>query len=147
MIIENKIPNQNSLERFISAQNTCYEQVVFELGQGKKTSHWIWYVFPQLAGLGFSEYSVYYGIKGLSEAKAYWAHPVLRERYEECLHLVLGANKLVEQVFGKTDAQKLQSSITLFLEVEPESPLLNDALEQLYFGERDMRTVGLLEQF
>lgn len=93
MIIENKIPNQNSLERFISAQNTCYEQVVFELGQGKKTSHWIWYVFPQLAGLGFSEYSVYYGIKGLSEAKAYWAHSVLRKRYEECLHLVLDAGK------------------------------------------------------
>lgn len=145
MIIQNKIANQDSLERFISAQNTSYEQVVFELGQGKKTSHWIWYIFPQIAGLGSSEYSSYYGIKGLSEAKAYWANPLLKERYEECVQLMLNVSKPVEQVLGYTDAQKLQSSITLFLEVDPDSLLLNDALEQLYFGERDMKTLELLE--
>ncbi|MDP3122392.1 DUF1810 domain-containing protein [Polynucleobacter sp.] len=138
-------PNKHdSLERFVLAQNTCFEEVIKELGSGRKTSHWIWYVFPQIVGLGFSEYSTYYGIKDLKEAKAYWANPLLKDRYEEVLKLVLQANKTAEAVLGQTDANKLQSSITLFLEADPNSALLNEALEQLYFGKPDLRTLELL---
>jgi len=138
--------NQYSLERFVLAQNTCFDDVIKELSIGRKTSHWIWYVFPQIAGLGFSEYSTYYAIRGLEEAKAYWAHPLLRARYEEALQLVLQSKKTAEGVLGQTDANKLQSSITLFLESDPNSALLNEALEQLYFGERDLQTLVLLKR-
>jgi uncharacterized protein (DUF1810 family) len=136
--------NQNSLERFVLAQNTCFDEVIKELRSGRKTSHWIWYVFPQIVGLGFSEYSIYYGIKDLQEAKAYWANPLLKNRYEEALQLVFQANKTAEAVLGQTDANKLQSSITLFLEVDPDSALLNEALEQLYFGKLDLLTLELV---
>jgi uncharacterized protein (DUF1810 family) len=103
-------------------------------------------VFPQITGLGFSEYSTYYGINDLEEAKAYWANPLLRARYEEALQLVLQSKKTAEGVLGQTDANKLQSSITLFLEADPNSALLNEALEQLYFGERDLQTLDLLKR-
>lgn len=136
--------NQYSLERFVLAQNTCFDDVIKELRSGRKTSHWIWYVFPQIAGLGFSEYSTYYAIRDLEEAKSYWAHPLLRARYEEALQLVLLSNKMAEGVLGQTDANKLQSSITLFLEADPNSALLNEALEQLYFGKLDLRTLELV---
>ncbi len=134
----------DSLERFVLAQNTCFDVVIKELSNGRKTSHWIWYVFPQIVGLGFSEYSTYYGIKDLGEAKAYWANPLLKVRYEETLKLVLQANKTAEAVLGQTDANKLQSSITLFLEADRNSALLNEALEQLYFGKPDLRTLELV---
>jgi uncharacterized protein (DUF1810 family) len=136
--------NQHSLERFVLAQNTCFDEAIKELRSGRKTSHWIWYVFPQIVGLGFSEYSIYYGIKDLQEAKAYWANPLLKNRYEEALQLVFQANKTAEAVLGQTDANKLQSSITLFLEVDPYSTLLHEALEQLYFGKLDLRTLELV---
>ena len=136
--------NQHSLERFVLAQNTCFDEVIKELSIGRKTSHWIWYVFPQIAGLGLSEYSTYYAIKDLGEAEAYWANPLLKDRYEEALQLVLQAKKTVEAVLGQTDANKLQSSITLFLEADPNSALLNEALERLYFGKPDLRTLELL---
>jgi uncharacterized protein (DUF1810 family) len=137
--------NQHSLERFVLAQNTCFDVVLEELRSGRKTSHWIWYVFPQIAGLGFSEYSTYYGIKGLDEAKAYWAHPLLRARYEEALQLVLQSKKTAEGVLGQIDAKKLQSSVTLFLEVDPNSLQLSKTLDQLYFGVRDLQTLELLK--
>jgi len=136
--------HEYSLERFVLAQNTYFDAVIKELSIGKKTSHWIWYVFPQITGLGFSEYSTYYGIKDLEEAKAYWANPLLRARYEEALQLVLQSKKTAEGVLGQTDANKLQSSITLFLEADPNSALLNEALEQLYFGKPDLRTLELV---
>jgi uncharacterized protein (DUF1810 family) len=135
---------QHSLERFVLAQNTCFDEVIKELRSGRKTSHWIWYVFPQITGLGFSEYSTYYGINDLEEAKAYWANPLLRARYEEALQLVLQSKKTAEGVLGQTDANKLQSSITLFLEADPNSALLSEALEQLYFGKLDLRTLELV---
>ena len=137
--------NQHSLERFVLAQNTCFDEVLEELRSGRKTSHWIWYVFPQIAGLGFSEYSAYYGIRSLEEAKAYWAHPLLKARYEEALQLVLQSKKTAAGILGQIDAKKLKSSITLFLEVDPNSLKLSKTLDQLYFGERDLQTLDLLK--
>jgi len=136
---------EDSLERFIDSQDNCYVQVTKELSQGRKTTHWIWYIFPQVYGLGLSNYSKYFGIHGLSEAKAYWNHPILRARYEECLNLVLNAKKRPEDILGDVDAKKLQSSITLFLKVDPDSELLHLALRYLYSDEVDNRTITLLE--
>ena len=143
-MVKEKPIRDDSLARFNTAQEQCYEQVVTELSQGKKTSHWIWYVFPQILGLGLSEYSKYYGIKGLAEADAYWCHSLLRKRYEECLKLVLNSKKSPTDVLGEIDAKKLQSSITLFLEVDKSSEILNNALEILYFGCRDRATENIL---
>ena len=137
--------NESLLSRFTTAQEQCYEQVIAELSQGKKTSHWIWYIFPQIIGLGLSEYSKYYGIKGFAEADAYWHHPLLKARYEECLKLILNSKKSPVDVLGQIDAKKLQSSITLFLEVDENSEILNDALDILYFGCRDERTLDALK--
>jgi hypothetical protein len=142
---KNNFSEANSLERFISAQNSCYEQVISELSLGKKVSHWIWYIFPQIAGLGFSEYSIYFGIRNLDEAKTYWGNQLLRERYLQCLQLILDSNKSPVDVLGEIDARKLQSSITLFLEVDGNSEILNNALENLYFGSRDVQTLKVLK--
>lgn len=144
MSIQNETQYKNSLQRFIDAQNTCYEEVIKELSQGRKTSHWIWYIFPQVYGLGFSQFAKYYGIHGLSEAKAYWSNTLLRKRYLECLDLILKAGGAVENILGFVDAKKLQSSVTLFSETDPESEPLNVALEKLFFGERDIKTIEIL---
>jgi uncharacterized protein (DUF1810 family) len=136
--------SDTSLARFTTAQEKCFEQVIAELSQGKKTTHWIWYVFPQIFGLGFSEYSKYYGIKGFAEADAYWCHPLLKARYEECLGLILKTQKSAEDILGQVDAQKLQSSITLFLEVDKTSELLLMAIEELYCGKKDSQTLLIL---
>ena len=133
-----------SLERFIEAQNTCYEEVIQELKQGLKTSHWIWFIFPQVVGLGFSEYSVYYGIKGLLEAKAYWNNDLLRARYKKCLQLIMDSNKRPEEVLGVIDAKKLQSSLTLFLQIDGETELLKAAMKSLYAQKLDIKTIAIL---
>lgn len=133
-----------SLERFIEAQNTCYEEVIQELRQGLKTSHWIWYIFPQVVGLGLSKYSIYYGIKGLLEAKAYWGNDLLRARYKECLQLIMDSHKTPEDVLGVIDAKKLQSSLTLFLQIDSESETLNAALKNLYSKKLDIKTIAIL---
>lgn len=139
-----KLVTEPLLSRFLAAQDKCYEEVTSELGRGKKTSHWMWYIFPQIFGLGFSEYSKYYGIKGFAEADAYWCHPLLKARYEECLGLILNTQKSAEDILDHVDAQKLQSSITLFLEVDKTSELLLMAMEELYFGKKDSQTLLIL---
>ena len=139
------IQNKHSLQRFIEAQDKCYIEVLSELSQRRKTSHWIWYIFPQVYGLGFSQFSKYYGVHDLSEAKAYWSNALLRERYIECLGLVLSAGDSPENILGAVDSNKLCSSITLFLEADPSSDLLNAALEKLFFGEPDNKTIEILK--
>jgi uncharacterized protein (DUF1810 family) len=136
--------NESSLQRFIEAQDKCYIEVIKELSLGRKTTHWIWYIFPQVYGLGFSQFSKYYGVHGLSEAKAYWGNTLLRERYLECLDLVLSAGDSPENILGAVDAKKLHSSITLFLEADSNSGLLNAALERLFFSELDNKTIEIL---
>ena len=136
-MIKNKLLYENSLERFLVAQEDCYEEVMQELRQGRKKTHWIWFIFPQLRVLGHSEYSQYYGFGSEHSAGGYWDHPVLGERYKECLELLLASNHSVESILGELDTKKLQSSLTLFDYAVPNNPLLKSALNQLFGGVKD----------
>ena len=131
------------LTRFVEAQDAggTYDRVVGELRRGRKTSHWMWYVFPQIAGLGFSATSRRYAIASLDEARAYLAHPVLGPRLKECAGLVVQANaRSAEGIFGGIDAQKLRSSMTLFLRAAPDEPLFQHVLDQFFGGRADAAT-------
>jgi uncharacterized protein (DUF1810 family) len=131
------------LERFVAAQNAngTYDDAVEELRRGRKTSHWMWFVFPQIAGLGFSATSRRYAISSLAEAKAYLEHPVLGPRLTECAALVAQAKaSSAEQIFGGIDAQKLQSSMTLFLRAAPDELLFQQVLDQYFGGRADAAT-------
>jgi uncharacterized protein (DUF1810 family) len=132
-MIKDKARLENSLERFIVAQDQCYGQALQELLEEQKQTHWMWFIFPQAAGLGHSEHSKYYAIKDDEEAKAYLAHPILGERYEECMQVLAGCKSSATHIFGEVDAMKLKSSLTLFLKAEPESPLLKQVFNK-YFG-------------
>lgn len=135
------------LERFVVAQASTYAQALAELRAGRKRSHWIWYVFPQIQGLGMSAASVRYGISGLPEARAYLAHPVLGARLAESVaalsaHRGLGA----EEILGSLDAMKLRSCLTLFARAaEPGSPF-QAALANYFAGHEDPATIALLGQ-
>ena len=134
------------LQRFLDAQaGGTYEQALAELRAGRKTSHWMWFVFPQIAGLGRSEMSVRYAISGLAEAQAYGTHPVLGVRYDECGEalLTLGDVSMTE-VFGPVDAQKLHSSLTLFAQATPQSATIDQLLTRHFGGDPDRETLRLL---
>lgn len=133
------------LERFVIAQDRVYDEVLDELRRGRKTSHWMWFVFPQVAGLGFSAMSARYAIESLDEARAYLAHPVLGPRLRECAGLVLAAaGASAESIFGSIDALKLRSSMTLFHRAAPEDPLFRLVLERYFSGVPDQLTDRLL---
>lgn len=135
----------HDLERFVEAQRGSYDEVVGELRRGRKTSHWMWFVFPQLAGLGRSEVSRYYAIRSLDEARAYLAHPLLGPRLLECVRLVLAAEApTAERIFGGIDALKLRSSMTLFHRAAPGEALFPAVLERYFGGMADERTDALL---
>ena len=105
----------NSLERFVQAQENTYETALNEIKNGKKETHWMWFIFPQLRGLGMSSISRYYGLEGIEEARAYLEHPVLSERlYNICDALLDHTDKPIRKIFGDIDAMKLKSSMTLF---------------------------------
>jgi len=126
------------LHRFVAAQDAgrSYDQATAELRRGSKTSHWMWFVFPQITGLGQSPVSRMYAISGLAEAKAYLAHPVLGPRLVESAAIVGGlSGRTAEQIFGGIDALKLRSSMTLFLRAAPDEPVFRQVLDQ-YFGGR-----------
>src|SRR5580692_7073508 len=131
------------LQRFVTAQDAggSYDQAAAELRRGRKTSHWMWYVFPQIAGLGHSPVARMYAISGLAEAEAYLAHPVLGPRLAECAAIVGGlSGRTAEQIFGGIDALKLRSSLTLFLLAAPDHPVLRQALDQYFGGKPDPAT-------
>jgi uncharacterized protein (DUF1810 family) len=135
------------LARFLTAQDSggTYDRAVEELRRGRKTSHWMWFVFPQIAGLGVSATSRRYAISSLAEARAYLAHPVLGPRLKECASLVLQAQApSAVRIFGDIDAQKLQSSMTLFLRAAPDEPLFQQVLDQYFGGRADAGTDELL---
>jgi uncharacterized protein (DUF1810 family) len=135
------------LDRFVAAQDQggTYEQALAELRRGRKTSHWMWFVFPQLAGLGQSPTSRHFAISGLPEARAYLAHPVLGPRLRECTTVVAGiGGRTAREVFGGVDAQKLRSSMTLFQRAAPDEPCFGDVLEAFFDGEPDPLTQRLL---
>lgn len=133
------------LERFLIAQEHNYSQALIELSSGKKSSHWIWYIFPQLKGLGHSYNSNYYGIDGKEEAVEYLNHPVLGVRLREISSVVLGLEgRDIVSIMSSIDAMKLWSSMTLFDAVSP-CDIFGEVLEKYYAGKRDDRTLGMLE--
>jgi uncharacterized protein (DUF1810 family) len=134
------------LERFVAAQEGVYEGALQELRAGHKTGHWIWFIFPQVVGLGRSEMSRFYGIGSLEEARAYLDHPVLGVRLRECVGAVLATSgSTAEQIFGSLDAIKVRSSMTLFRRAAPDEPLFVEVLDRFYDGREDEGTDALLK--
>jgi len=137
--------NKYDLTRFVDAQASSYEQALAEIRNGRKQTHWMWYIFPQLAGLGFSQMAQYYGIADLVEAKAYVAHPILGGRLIEISQALLGVEgKTAHQIMGSPDDLKLKSSMTLFSLVDPTEPVFQQVLTKYYQGEADRKTLTLL---
>ena len=135
----------HDLERFVSAQEDLYAEVVAELRRGRKTGHWIWFVFPQVAGLGRSETSRYYAIASLDEARAYLAHPLLGPRLRECAGLLLAVNmRRADEILGSVDAMKVRSSMTLFERAAPDDPVFRAVLDRYFDGLFDEATDALL---
>jgi uncharacterized protein (DUF1810 family) len=132
-----------NLQRFVAAQDAggTYERAIAELRDGRKTSHWMWFVFPQIAGLGYSLTSRTYAITTLAEARAYLAHPVLGPRLIECATILAGLpGGNAEQIFGALDAQKLRSSATLFMHAAPGEPVFGQVLDRYFGGVPDPAT-------
>lgn len=136
---------QNGLDRFLAAQEWTYPLAYREITQGRKRTHWIWYIFPQLRGLGYSRNSVKYGIADLAEARAYLAHPILSSRLREITEalLVLDGDDPV-RIFGEVDAAKVRSSMTLFCVASEGEALFREVLRRYYGGEQDPLTLSLL---
>jgi uncharacterized protein (DUF1810 family) len=133
------------LERFISAQEPVYSTVVSELRNGKKASHWMWFIFPQIDGLGSSPTARHYAIRSLDEANAYLAHPVLGSRLIECTGLVNNVDgKSLREIFGSPDDMKFHSSVSLFSLIESRESAFERALNKYFNGELDERTVAIL---
>ena len=133
------------LERFLTAQERDYATALREIRSGRKRSHWIWYIFPQLKDLGYSETAKYYGIKDLDEAKAYLSEPTLRARLIEISEALLSLRgNDPETVMGYPDDLKLRSSMTLFAAADPEEPVFGQVLEKFFHGRPDQRTLDLI---
>ena len=145
-VLSAAVPDMNfDLERFVEAQNHVYGQVCRELRQGRKQGHWIWFIFPQLKGLGQSFMANKFGISGADEARAYLAHPILGPRLMECTSLVNGVEGVsIDEIFGYPDTLKFRSSMTLFTHVSCGSNAFADALEKYYAGEPDPLTLEML---
>lgn len=134
-----------SLERFIDAQSGVHDQAIDEIRQGRKQSHWMWFIFPQFAGLGSSETSRYFAIKSRGEAEAYLAHPVLGSRLLECARAVLDVqNRSAVEIFGPIDAMKLRSSATLFAAISPSGSLFHQIIDRYFDGWHDDTTRDLI---
>ena len=134
------------LQRFVDAQNPVYEEVRAELRIGRKRGHWMWFIFPQLRGLGSSAIAGAFGISSRQEAVAYLAHPVLGPRLRECTRLVnLVEGRAISQIFGYPDDLKFRSSMTLFASVASGDQVFKDALDKYFDGEPDSLTLDLLD--
>jgi uncharacterized protein (DUF1810 family) len=137
----------HQLHRFLEAQDQggTYDRALAELRAGRKRSHWMWFVFPQIAGLGHSEMSQTYAIASIAEARAYLDHPVLGSRLRECTRALLQVGgRSAAEILGSIDAVKLRSSMTLFARAAPEEPVFQRLLDQYYGGEGDEATEQLL---
>ena len=135
------------LVRFVTAQGPVYAAVLAELRAGRKQSHWMWFIFPQLAELGRSPTAKFYGLASIDEARAFLHHPVLGPHLKRCVDTLLpwGGKRSAEQIFGPVDSMKLRSSMTLFDSIEPDD-LFNDALRNFFGGNRDELTLALVER-
>jgi uncharacterized protein (DUF1810 family) len=140
-------PDPFDLERFVAAQSGVHERAVAELSNGRKRSHWMWFVFPQLAGLGHSARAQRYGITGLDEARAYLAHPVLGARLQECAAVLEGLDPGLpaSSIFGYPDDLKLRSSLTLFARAAGPGSIFQRLLDKYFAGQPDDLTVALLQ--
>ena len=128
---------QFDLDRFVAAQDPVYDTVLHELKTGRKRTHWMWFIFPQIEGLGSSANAAFYSLNGKAEASAYLAHSVLAARLAECTRIVLAQAASwheVEAIFGQPDDLKFQSSITLFSRAKPTDPVFAEALDKIYGG-------------
>lgn len=136
-----------NLRRFIDAQTEPMINLVFdELRSGRKKTHWMWFIFPQIYGLGGSPNSKLYGIRSLDEAKQYWAHPILGDRLRLSIKLTLDCKETALDLFGKEiDVIKFQSCLTLFAHISPQEPLLKTALQQFFGGHIDSKTMEIIE--
>jgi len=136
----------HNLARFIEAQKNVIGSVKSELAAGRKQSHWMWFVFPQIAGLGRSPMAERYAIASLAEARAYAAHPVLGQRLRDCTATVLAAKgRSAHEIFGSPDDLKFRSSMTLFARACADEPLFRHALERFFHGEEDPLTMRELK--
>lgn len=134
------------MNRFIRAQENIYPQVVNELKNGEKTTHWMWFIFPQIEGLGLSSTSKYYSIKTIAEAKEYLMHPLLGKRLLECSNILLDIEgKSAESIFGYPDNLKLQSSMTLFSSISSESTIFLNVLNKYFNKKKDQKTLDILK--
>ena len=135
------------LERFVLAQRVNYEDTLREMHCGRKQTHWMWYIFPQLRGLWRSAMSMRYGLDGLEEARAYLAHPALGPRLLECCEAVLKADSNDPwEVFGSPDDLKFCSCLTLFALAAPSVPIFEQLLDKFYGGQKDLRTIQILNR-
>lgn len=139
------VDDPHDLNRFAEAQENDYERALSEIVAGRKCTHWMWYVFPQIAGLGSSSISRRFAVKGAEEAKAYLEHPVLGPRLLECADAVVGVEgRSATEIFGSPDDLKLKSCATLFAYVLPPGSVFDRLLAKYYSGERDAKTLHLL---
>lgn len=136
----------SDLTRFTKAQEGDYERALAEIKSGRKQSHWMWYIFPQIAGLGFSSTAKFYAIETKAEAESYLAHPVLGVRLIEISNAALEVEgKTANQIFGSPDDMKLKSSMTLFGALENTNPVFQKVLDKYYDGKQDLKTLELIE--
>lgn len=134
-----------NLQRFLTAQQNTYQQALAEIKNGRKRSHWMWFIFPQIAGLGFSETSKLYAIKNVEEANGYMEHPELGSRLVEISNALLSVGgKTASQIFGTPDDLKLKSCMTLFGELENANPVFEAVLAKYFNGVKDAKTLRLL---
>ena len=136
----------NDLKRFLDAQENDFERALAEIKRGRKQSHWMWYIFPQIAGLGFSETSRFYAVKDRAEAELYLAHPVLGARLVRISEALLEIEgKTANQIFGSPDDMKLKSSMTLFGALKNTNPIFQSVLDKYFNGTNDLRTLQLID--
>ena len=138
-------PDPYDLKRFVKAQNPMFEGVLAELRAGSKRTHWMWFIFPQINGLGLSATTLHYSIKSPAEARAYLAHPILGPRLQECAEILLGLEaRSAADIFGAIDAMKLRSSMTLFAHVAGPNEIFARVLGKYFAGKPDQNTLQLL---
>lgn len=135
----------SNLNRFLEAQETKYKDALSEIKNGRKLTHWMWYIFPQIAGLGFTDFNVFYAIQNKEEATQYLNHPVLGKRLIEITKVVVEINgKTALEIFGKPDERKLKSSMTLFSILNDPNPIFQQVLDKYYNGMKDENTLQLI---
>ena len=139
--------DQHTLNRFLEAQRPVYDQVLWELRSGLKMTHWIWFIFPQIKGLGTSAMSRQYSISSLEEAMAYLDHHILGPRLLECATLVTDvSDRTIKRILGPTDCEKFRSSMTLFSRAAPENQVFEAALNKYFSGQEDQLTIKILKE-